>query len=195
MNDAYQNFQELFQSEKEGKNFRTRKFSRDSSILVMAPHGGYIEKATTLVAEHIAGDDFSFYSFEALEFERKNILHITSTNYDEPIALTMAHAADVVLAIHGCKEVEEGIILGGLHQELKHLISEELRSVGFIVDPPNARAFPGMDELNICNRGRSGRGVQIEIMRGLRDKLVEDSVCLDNFVRTIRATLFRISER
>jgi phage replication-related protein YjqB (UPF0714/DUF867 family) len=42
-----------------------------------------------------------------------------------------------------------------------------LRTAGFNARPDDPR-HPGEDPANICNRGRDGGGVQLEISRGLR---------------------------
>ncbi|WP_292171779.1 hypothetical protein [Mesorhizobium sp.] len=39
----------------------------------------------------------------------------------------------------------------------------------------------------MCNRGRRGRGVQVEIPRTLRDSLTADSQALATFATAIRA--------
>jgi phage replication-related protein YjqB (UPF0714/DUF867 family) len=55
-------------------------------VAVIAPHGGGIEPGTSELATAIAGDDFSLYLFEGLKSAGNGELHITSTNFDEPIS-------------------------------------------------------------------------------------------------------------
>jgi phage replication-related protein YjqB (UPF0714/DUF867 family) len=56
-----------------------------------------------------------------------------------------------------------------LDKELGKRIQTGLEVAGFVVrihDNPNLQ---GVDKRNICNRGRSGQGVQLELSRPLRD--------------------------
>jgi len=49
-------------------------------------------------------------------------------------------------------------------------IVKELKAVGIAVANRNFK-YPGVNPDNICNRGASGRGAQLEISRGLRDDI------------------------
>ena len=60
------------------------------------------ESKAALVRLSIFDNDFSTYLFEGLR-ENASELHITSTNFDEPIGVAQAKAHDYVLAVHGYK--------------------------------------------------------------------------------------------
>jgi phage replication-related protein YjqB (UPF0714/DUF867 family) len=166
-------------------DFRIISLPRKSSVLVMAPHGGLIEPGTSLIAKKIASKTYSFYAFEGLKKKNNWSLHVTSTQYDEPTALAMVKRAVTVVTIHGCREKSKFVCVGGLDSLLVEKISHLLNQNGFIVNPENERKFPAINPLNICNRGQSGKGVQLEISEGLRDELVIDKQKLSLFSKLI----------
>jgi hypothetical protein len=67
MADRFQNFNELAANAKVGIDFRVRIEDRGTPIVVVAPHGGWIEPVTSKIAECVAGTEFSFYAFETLK--------------------------------------------------------------------------------------------------------------------------------
>jgi phage replication-related protein YjqB (UPF0714/DUF867 family) len=170
MADRYRNFADLAAHEKEGLDFRIRLDERHGRAALIAPHGGGIEPGTSELAEAIAGDDLSFYAFDGLKKRGNGVLHITSSRFDEPHALALVAASPAVVAIHGELDCPDQIaFLGGLDKELGKRIQTGLEVAGFVVrihDNPNLQ---GVDKTNICNRGRSGQGVQLELSRPLRD--------------------------
>ena len=97
-------------------------------------------------------------------------MHITSHNFDEPMAVKIISGSHTVVAIHACTGNERFIYLGGLDKMLKEVIANELGSRGIIVPKGHGR-FKGLNPDNICNRGANKKGVQLEITRGLRDDL------------------------
>ena len=97
MTSPYKNFEELAQQEVEGKDYQIKFRLRDERALIMAPHGGKIEPTTTMIAEAIAGGNYSCYSFEGLKEEGNGVLHIESHLFDEPQALQAVKKADVVI--------------------------------------------------------------------------------------------------
>src|SRR5512136_758469 len=101
MTSPYKNFEELAQQEVEGKDYQIKFRLRDERVLIMAPHGGKIEPTTTMIAEAIAGENYSCYSFEGLKEEGNGVLHIESHIFDEPQALQAVKKADVVITVHG----------------------------------------------------------------------------------------------
>lgn len=190
MADRFANFEELRQVKVECRDYRIRVRLTPSSLLVMAPHGGKIEPGTSELATMIAGDDFTFYSFEGIQ-RRNNYtdLHITSTNFDEPGAVEAVSRAEIVVAIHGERdETRSFVILGGLHFDLCARLRTALEETGFSVEVEGP-GLEGRSQRNICNRGRSGQGVQLEISRALRDELVEDEGLRGSFVNAVREVL------
>ncbi len=190
MPNRFDSFEELRRSKTENKDYRIRVRIASPRILVMAPHGGKIERGTCQLAELIADDDFSFYSFEGTQ-RRNNYgdLHITSTNFDEPRAIDAASKADIVVTIHGHSDEERSfIMIGGLHEALCEQVRAALTHAGFSVEREDP-GLAGLSKSNICNRGRSGMGVQLEISRALRDDLLEDDELESLFVNTVRGVL------
>jgi len=134
---------------------------------MIAPHGGGIEPGTSEITKAIAGNQFSYYTFDGIRPKGNEQLHITSTLFDEPMCVKMVNAAEIVVAIHGCAGKGKFIYLGGLHNELKNILFTELAKAGFETRLTESN-YAGTQLQNICNRGRERRGVQIEISEGLR---------------------------
>ncbi len=167
----YQSFKELAITEVEDIDYRIRCRQKASEIAIMAIHGGGIEPGTTEIAEATAGDRHSFYSFTGLKVSGNFVLHITSRRFDEPIGLDIARQSKTVISIHGCGDLDSMILTGGRNILLKEKIRKSLEKSGFQVR--NSVRFPGLSPMNICNRCRSGAGVQLEISYGLRSRMFE----------------------
>lgn len=189
MKQPYNNFAELFTREKEGIDFVIKTTTKESPFLIMAPHGGHIEPGTSEIAKMIAGLDYSLYLFEGIKKSENWKLHITSVLYDEPIAIQMIQRADTAITVHGQEGIEEFLTIGGLHTELKNILSSNLQIAGFSLSSPQTENFPGLNPLNVCNRGKLGRGIQLEISQGLRNALVNNKEKLRLFGDIIRTTL------
>ena len=198
MKDTYHNFKSLSGAQKKGRDFEIRINKTRSRIAIIAPHGGGIEPGTSEIAKSIAGEDFTYYSFEGIKNNNnKKYLHITSTNFDEPECVEMCKNSDIVLAIHGTKDKHEIVYVGGRHEDLKQKIIGRLTETGFIAKKDTTN-HSGRDSKNICNRGRSKQGLQLEISYGLREKMFkglnrEDRSSthkvFNEFVKSIRGIL------
>lgn len=186
--DTYRNFEHLSRHEREGVDFTIEFRDRGSSLLVMAPHGGRIEPLTFRLARLIAGKDFSFYGFRAIKEAGNWKLHLTSHRFDEPAGLDLIQRARTVLTIHGLKGEETAVSIGGLTETLIQRIGNRLSEAGFTILRPG-RTVAGLHPENICNRGESGAGVQLELSIGLRAELKEDECRLLRFVDATRAAL------
>jgi phage replication-related protein YjqB (UPF0714/DUF867 family) len=167
----YQSFRELAIAEKEGADYRIRCRQGMSEIAFMAIHGGGIEPGTTEIAEAAAGERHGFYSFSGLKKSGNFVLHITSRRFDEPQGLAIARQANKIISIHGCGDSDSMVLMGGRDILLRNKIRKSLQKAGFPVK--NSVRFPGLSPLNICNRCRSGAGVQVEICQGLRSRMFE----------------------
>ena len=188
--DRYSNFADLKKAKRLGSDYWICSEDRGVSVLVMAPHGGMIEPYTTELAEAIAGEDLSFYSF--MGRQRKNNrrdLHITSHRYDEERPKVMVGQADVVFGVHGhrCKYAEF-VMPGGLHDGLRKRLADELADRGFDVREPEPE-LAGTNAKNICNCGKLGHGLQVEISKALRDRLRDDEDQRSSFVNAVRVVL------
>jgi len=166
--DKYSNFRELQSSEVKDKDYEIHLRDTESEIIVIALHGGNIEPGTQEVADALAGQDYSFYAFEGKKRKGNKSLHITSVNYDEPQCLKLVRGSKTVLSIHGCRGVVAVVYLGGLDEQLKSVIKEQLEKDGFKVKSSYKKTLQGKSPRNICNQGQTGKGVQLELSNALR---------------------------
>jgi phage replication-related protein YjqB (UPF0714/DUF867 family) len=175
--DRYRSYSELAEHEVEGTDFAISVLRRPfSTVGVIAPHGGRIESRTSEIARAIAGEDFNLYLFEGIK-KRRNYaaLHVTSRRFDEPWCLELLSTCSFVIAIHGCVGGDERVMIGGLDHSLKDNVAIELRQAGVNVQN-DGHHFQATDPSNICNRGQSNRGVQLEFTRALRGSANERRV-------------------
>ena len=189
--DRYDNYEQLADCEEKGTDYEIEYVANHSNVLIVAPHGGKIECHTSAIAKAIAGKDFSYYTFKGVKQKGNRSLHITSHRFDEPTALAAVRKAETVLAIHGAKSRDGAFAMaGGLDRDLARKISLELDRAGFEVRAPE----PGMGALhpdNICNRGKRGKGAQLELSRVLRETLGKEIHEFDRFVQAVRKALLR----
>ena len=189
MSSPHKSYDELSRKEVEGRDYRIRLQSKDGRVLVMAPHGGKIEPTTSMIAEAIAGENYSYYSFDGLKSEGNSVLHIESHLFDEPRALQAVKKADIVVTVHGqLNHEEEFVMVGGLNVDLRSGIRRQLEASGFRTRPPT-EGLQGIDPENICNRGRLKGGVQLEISRKVRDSLRSDANRLQLFADAVRKVI------
>jgi phage replication-related protein YjqB (UPF0714/DUF867 family) len=185
--DKYHSFSELAQHEKKDEDYTLFYREIDSDIAVIAIHGGGIEPGTIDIADVIAGCDYTFYAFKGIKKTGNQTLHISSNRFDEAMGLRASKNALITLSIHGSKDRTKAVHIGGRHQKLKEKIMDALQTSGFnavISDVPGLR---GIKPENICNRCKCGEGIQLEISRGLREKMFEN---LDHRVLRKKTALF-----
>ncbi len=185
--DHYPNFAELAKHEREGEDYTLLCRVLDSKVAIIAPHGGGIEPGTIDIADEIAGNDYTFYAFKGIKQKGNTILHLTSNRYDEPIGSRICQNASVVISVHGARDTGHAVFIGGLKQALMQNITQALRRAGFCAVISEAPGLRGINPENICNRCKSGEGVQLEISRGLREKMFEH---LDRRSKRKRTSLF-----
>ena len=167
--DMYRNFAELGEAEREDIDFRIFAVKREgSTTAIVAPHGGAIEPGTSEVVKVVANDDLSVAIFEGIKPENNKSLHITSTNFDEPRCVELVQESDTVVAIHGEASSELFVFLGGRDAELGAQLKAALDRYGYAVKIHGNPDLHGLAAENICNRGRHGVGVQLELSSGLR---------------------------
>ncbi|MPN35617.1 hypothetical protein SDC9_183115 [bioreactor metagenome] len=144
----------------------------DSDIIVIAIHGGKIEKGTTELAYAISSrNNYSYYSYLGSRPEDNLDLHVSSDEFQEATALEMVAKSKMTLSIHGCAGQEEFTYIGGLDTELRDRMKESLTTYGFtVLDAPKHLA--GISPNNIVNRNINGSGVQIELSQGLRTQFL-----------------------
>jgi phage replication-related protein YjqB (UPF0714/DUF867 family) len=200
MPDKYCDFATLALNEQAGIDYGILVRRARPAFAIVAPHGGGIEPGTSEIADAIAGERFSFYAFEGLKSTGNTDLHITSTRFDEPMCLTVLNVSDVVVTLHGEESEEdgEGVFLGGLDDVLGAAICSALKQKGFDVRKHTSPNLQGRDKKNICNRGTSGAGVQLELSKAVRTTMFESltrsgrkhpTERFDLFVTAIRSVL------
>ncbi len=174
MINKYKSFFELKQKEQYGVDYVIQFRKGPSGILLMAPHGGGIEPGTFDIADSIADGKHSFYCFKGIKKFGNKALHIAAHRFDEPECKKIAAGSSVVVAIHGCSETEPVIVVGGRDKVLKIRLSEALCRMGIVVHENPRPEIKGISSANVCNRGKTGQGVQLEFSRGIRDLMFEN---------------------
>ena len=182
--DTYTVFEELAKHEKIGIDYQISISDRGSAVTIAAPHGGKIEPGTSEIARRIAAEDYNCYCFEGIKRSNNSRLHITSHNFDEPAALKLIFTSKIVITIHACTGTAGLVYLGGLDTLLKNSTAAELEGRGIGVSMKDSR-LKGENPDNICNRGRTGKGVQLEITRDLRDDPAKKEIIAE----AVRASL------
>ena len=184
--DSLTSFADLAARYIEDRDFVVEVQQRPSSTAVVAIHGDPIERGVSRIARQIAGSDHNLYLLEgrlpALNYEH---LHLASSRFDDPRCLELIATCDRVVTIHGCNGLEENVLLGGLDEALKALIAAALAEAGVPCQTDGHR-FPGRQPANICNRGMTGHGVQIELTDPVREGRLEPLV-----IAAVRAALSR----
>jgi phage replication-related protein YjqB (UPF0714/DUF867 family) len=139
-----------------------------SEVAILAPHGGSIEAHTSDIARDIAGPDFNLYLFEGL-LKAGNFaaLHLASHRFDEPGCLDLLADCRSVVSVHGCGHAGEIVLTGGREAGLREAIALRLRALGVACEAAPA-GLDATDPMNVCNRGRGGAGVQLEVSLELR---------------------------
>lgn len=183
--NGYSSYHVLKSREVSGLDYQIEWRTGHSGLAVMAPHGGGIEPGTSELARSIAKGAHTFYHFEGLKRKNNGVLHMTSTRFDEPVALALAKASWKVITIHGCSDGDADLYLGGRDNRLQATCTRVLREKGFsVADHP---VFRGLQKENLCNRGQAGMGLQIELSLPLRRRLF---LRLDRWGRRFPSPLF-----
>ena len=188
--DTYGSFDDLKQNETLDTDYIISISDVGSPVTIIAPHGGKIEPRTAYIARNIARDKFNYYCFEGVKANNNRRLHITSHNFDEPAALELVARSATVVAVHACTDRDSRVYLGGLDKTLIAYLAKRLKAKRIMVAEENYK-YQGRNPANICNRGFNGKGVQLEISRGLRDNLTRIHVLTD----TIHAALKRFRQK
>ncbi|MDD2370385.1 MAG: poly-gamma-glutamate hydrolase family protein [Firmicutes bacterium] len=165
--DLYSSFQELSSAKIEGTDYRISSRKTSSSLAIIAIHGGSIEPGTTELADNIAGSSYAYYSFQGIMSSNNSSLHITSTKFDEPIALSLVQSKSRTLSIHGFSSSSKLTYVGGLDKTMIANIKKSLQNAGFNVATAPSN-LGGMSTLNIANKNTSKAGVQIELSTAQR---------------------------
>ncbi|MFH0068472.1 poly-gamma-glutamate hydrolase family protein [Peribacillus sp. NPDC056705] len=168
--DIYANFNELKANTVVEIDYHIEATKRNSNILMMTPHGGGIEIGTSELVLFSANGIFSEYAFEGWRTSNNHELHITSTNFDEPICLDMVGETEHIIAFHGYSDtVNKHTMIGGRDSNAKQSAFEALTAAGFSCEiVPVGGYLAGSDPDNICNKGTKRMGLQLEISTAQR---------------------------
>src|SRR3990172_10616515 len=102
MGDVYPDFASLAAAEPYGITYDIRTATgRPLDWTSIAIHGGGIEGGSGEVARSVSDNLMQWYEFRGLLNTGNARLHITSTNFDEPIAQGMVAASGRTLSFHG----------------------------------------------------------------------------------------------
>ncbi|WP_020183419.1 poly-gamma-glutamate hydrolase family protein [Methylotenera sp. 1P/1] len=185
--DKYKTFAELAFNEPP-EAYKIELQHRNTRTAFIAPHGGKIEPGTSEICKQLAGEYYSYYLFEGCKSANNRDLHVTSSNFDEPQALEFAKSAELIVTVHGLAGDEMLVEVGGLAVLYAKDLIDSLNLNGFNALRPT-NTLTGTDRDNICNKGQSGKGLQLEISRGLRDQLCSDPKIMQMFSSIVLAVL------
>lgn len=174
MADMYKNFEELKADNEYGVDYTIiSQFDEVNNLVIIAPHGENIEPLTSeLTFETVKDFSSNLYIFGGLRAKGNFELHITSSNFDEPTALSQMNAVDYALSYHGYAGDEPNTIIGGLDEELLLSVLDSLQSHGFSAEKATTR-FTATNPNNIVNRTKTGMGVQSELSAAQRKLFTE----------------------
>ncbi|MET0252508.1 MAG: poly-gamma-glutamate hydrolase family protein [Terrimicrobiaceae bacterium] len=194
MEDKYDSMTELYEDPENvegttyGKRWRRHEWIQiveaqatdnpEGQTIVLAIHGGGIEGGTSEIALAVAGYHPATFAqaadclglhdlwiFEGLLGDNNSKLHVTSTNYNDPIALKLVQISKRCLSLHGLSDTAANgkIQLGGRDEELRSIVLEELTRAGIPAAISDDEDTNGSNLDNICNKTTSGAGVQLEM--------------------------------
>ncbi len=183
--DTYKNFVELSTVAILNTDYKIESEDRGTGTIIVGIHGGEIEPHTELIVRAIADPDLSYYLFMGNTVRQ----HITSTRFDEPQCLELISRHRTVISIHGKSGPDEFIMLGGLDMALVEATTKALEKERFEVRLPST-GMTGTESFNICNKGASGKGLQIELSRGLRESFLRSPDKLKLFAQTVLRKIY-----
>ena len=91
--------------------------------------------------------------------------------------------------MHGLIGDRKGVDLGGRDVILRDAICTGLKSAGFTSRIVSSGSHAAISPNNICNRGQTGSGVQLEITKGLRDALLNGEEDLGTLAHIVRQAM------
>ena len=158
----------------------------ETQKIVMAIHGGGIETGTSEIALATAGFHpatlmpsadglglHDFWLFEGLLPRENGRLHVTASNYNDPIATELVQNARRCISLHGCTDTQAKgrIQLGGLDFELRDIVLEELTAADIAAEITHNRLLDGSLPENVANKTRIGGCAQLEMGTSFRSSL------------------------
>ena len=196
---------QLYANETEGTNYTKewyrhrwryetfKNYSDENTTFIMAPHGGGIESGTTELALATAGftdsfnghpatsETYDYFIFNGTNPSNQNgKLHVTSSNFNDSVAIELAHNSVISLAFHGCTDDQpdestgvgyKACLIGGLDKDFKEILEMQLTSAGFNAFKTNQENLNGDLPANIINRNKRKAGAQFEMTTTFRKSL------------------------
>jgi phage replication-related protein YjqB (UPF0714/DUF867 family) len=165
-----------------------RTDNAETQAIVMAVHGGGIEKGTSEIALATAGYHpatlvpavdghalHDFWLFEGLLPSDNGRLHVTASHYDDPIAMELVRNARRCISLHGCTDAQANgkIQLGGRDHELRKIVLEELTAARIPAEITTNGALDGDLPDNIANKTKIRGCAQLEMGTSYRASLFE----------------------
>lgn len=171
MADLYSSYTDLAAHEVEGVSYERRQVPvTGATWCSIAIHGGGIEAGSGEMARAVGAGMMTHYEFAGLKTSNNQDLHVTSTNFDEPICESIVHTSRRCLSFHGYTGTEglAETAIGGLDAEMVARVTARLETAGFrVTDAPSEIA--GTNPANICNETLISAGVQLEMSRAQRE--------------------------
>jgi len=179
--DTYSSYSALKSRNTINEDYRIVSRDTASSTAVIAIHGGVIESETDEIASAVASKGgYDYYGFLGL----RSGLHITSTNFDEPIARRLVAKSTKTLSIHGCTGTSQITYLGGLDKTTGQKVKTALQAAGFRVSTAPSR-LAGTARTNICNSNTINKGVQLELTKSMRNYLGSNSTAFNRYTTAL----------
>lgn len=183
------NIWKIVPKERENIDYRIRWHKGVLPVLIIAPHGGFIEPGTSIIAEAVAADRYWFYAFEGIKPSGNMSLHVSSNLFDEDVFLDISSQVMWTLSVHGFASPGETIFVGGRDSVGCEEISEILREFGFDAVSTCPKGIRGTNPRNIVNRNLSGTGVQLEVSRGMRNRVINGDEVGCRFLEALRSAV------
>jgi len=165
--------------------------------VILAPHGGGIERGTSELCLAVAGYHpanlpqtppagvtYDYWMFEGVREDDNRELHVTSTGCDDDMAVSLCAGSLNALALHGFSpkppdfsEDEQVVLIGGAAPDstrnpLRDYLLAGLCDAQFDArDSAGHGELDGNDSCNIVNRTMLGMGAQLELSTPLRDAM------------------------
>lgn len=170
MADLYSSYTDLAAHTTEGVDYERRQVPvTGATWSSIAIHGGGIEPGSGEVARAVGAGLMAHYEFAGIRTSNNSDLHVTSTNFDEPICTGIVTSSLRCLSCHGytgtANRAETSI--GGLDTATMTRVSAALTAAGFRVVTA-AQEINGNDPTNIANKTTISAGVQLEMSNALR---------------------------
>jgi phage replication-related protein YjqB (UPF0714/DUF867 family) len=185
-----------------GRDYEITLTQQVSNVVVLSFHGGLIEPRSTELANAVADKfgwshyDFSGHGTSSCLAGGSNFgrLHITATNFDDPLAVATVMSSKKAVSIHGYSDSRGNgkgtICVGGANRGQVQAFIASVQSSGFqftnyqilAVDAANGASTAGIDcsgltgsaSDNLVNRVAGGSGgLQLEMSNAIKVDLLD----------------------